>query len=79
MLHSSGNTIEEGVDSLQEQEDQGACCETVFPGNVGRHTHYVSRAWLPNHELNKYNSNRRVKMDSENPQNLNPTQRITGK
>lgn len=55
------------VARLQEPENQGVCCEIVFPRNVTSYTHKVSPTWLSKHELNKDNTDRHAKVYERQP------------
>lgn len=42
-----------GGRNILKPEDQGVCCETASPNNVGNYTHEVWPIWLQRHELTK--------------------------
>lgn len=69
----SGSTVQEGMERLQEPEDQAASYEMVSPKNVRSYTHKVSSTQLSKCELSKNDYKRRAKVDGESHWGLNPT------
>ena len=59
--------MKQGEERFQELEHQRLCSKIVPPCDVRSFTHKVLPVWMSKHELNKDNSNRHAKVDTEKP------------
>lgn len=71
-LQNTNTPKMQGTERVEELEDQGVCCETVFSRSVRGHTHQVPPKWLLKGKLSEDRNHRHAKVVGGKPARSQP-------